>query len=366
MANSIADMAKSVDWSKMLTNQDAKNALIGSALGGLLLGGASLMQKRDPEESRLAPVGDALMGAVLGGVAGYGIPKGLSLFADSGRLAPDSDQLSSGFGSWAKPVAGLAGIGAAAGAGRNLVAAVPGLLRAKWRLNEGADDVRVPTHQGYAEAYPKAQEEYQRARAAAQGGGAAEAAKLNDARRNFTDARLREVAWRGKGESAGYNAEVARLKAMLGRGSVRANKGISAELKRRLALLRDERYIALNGHRRLSRMNLGKNLRTMLSGNGEVNLGGLSDLMREMSHEPEFIPANKGATGIFEKLMNHFKGTNGSIYRQKNWKGGVLTPGMRLLRRTAGHGIAGALAGGALGLGLRSLLGPSAKDNFAN
>lgn len=347
MANSIADMAKSVDWSKMLTNQDAKNALIGSALGGLLLGGASLMQKRDPEESRLAPVGDALMGAVLGGVAGYGIPKGLSLFADSGRLAPDSDQLSSGFGSWAKPVAGLAGIGAAAGAGRNLVAAVPGLFRAKWRLNEGAEDVRAPTHQGYAEAYPKAQEEYQKARAAAQGGGGAGAAKLNDARRNLTDARLREVAWRGKGESAGYNAEVARIKAMLSRGSVRANEGVTAELKRRLALLKNERYAALNGHRRI--------------GNG-----GFGEILREMSHEPAFTPENKGSAGMLERLMSHFKGTNGSRYALKNWKGGVLTPGMRLLRRTAGHGVAGALAGGALGLGLRSLLGPSAKDNFAN
>ena len=93
MANSLKDMISSVDWRKMLNSQDAKNALIGSALGGLMLGGAGLMADRDPEESRFAPVGDALAGMLLGGVAGYGIPKGLAMFRDGGSLAPDNDRL---------------------------------------------------------------------------------------------------------------------------------------------------------------------------------------------------------------------------------------------------------------------------------
>lgn len=126
MANSIKDLIGSVDWRKMLSNADTRNAAIGTALGATLLGGAGLLQKRDPEESKLAPVGDALMGAVLGGVAGYGIPKGLSLFRDPGALAPDGDVLKSNYLGWG------AG-GALAGAG-----VVGGSL---WRtLNRAKDD----------------------------------------------------------------------------------------------------------------------------------------------------------------------------------------------------------------------------------
>ena len=89
----LKDLIGSVDWGKLWSHGDARNALIGTALGGAVLGGASLMQERDPEESKLAPVGDALTGALLGGVAGYGIPKGLELFSDAGSLAPDGDVL---------------------------------------------------------------------------------------------------------------------------------------------------------------------------------------------------------------------------------------------------------------------------------
>jgi hypothetical protein len=110
MANSIKDLVTSVDWKKMLSSPDTRNALIGSALGAAMLGGAGLMQKRDPEESKLAPVGDALTGALLGGVAGYGIPKSLALFRDPGGLAPDGDTLKTNYLGW-----GLGG--AAAGAG---------------------------------------------------------------------------------------------------------------------------------------------------------------------------------------------------------------------------------------------------------
>ena len=93
MTETLKNMLKSVDWSKLVSSGDAKNALVGSALGGIMLGGASLAQDHDPEEGKSAPVGDALMGALLGGAAGYGIPKGLAMFRDAGHMAPDSDQL---------------------------------------------------------------------------------------------------------------------------------------------------------------------------------------------------------------------------------------------------------------------------------
>lgn len=93
MANSLKDMLSSVDWGKMMSGADARNALVGSALGGLVLGGTSLMSDHDPEEGKMAPVGDALTGALLGGVAGYAVPKGLALFRDGGSLAPDNDKL---------------------------------------------------------------------------------------------------------------------------------------------------------------------------------------------------------------------------------------------------------------------------------
>jgi hypothetical protein len=131
MANSIKDMIGSVDWGKMLTSPDARNALIGTALGGALLGGASMMQERDPEESKFVPVRDALAGALLGGIAGYGIPKGLSLFRDPGSLAPDGDVLKSNYLGWG------AG-GALAGAGLVGLSMSKTLDRARDRLREQA------------------------------------------------------------------------------------------------------------------------------------------------------------------------------------------------------------------------------------
>lgn len=82
MLQKLKDHINTVDWSKVMRRGDVQNAAIGSALGGLMLGGASLARDKDPEESKLTPVGDALVGALAGGVAGYGIPKGLSLFAN--------------------------------------------------------------------------------------------------------------------------------------------------------------------------------------------------------------------------------------------------------------------------------------------
>lgn len=129
MTDSLKKMLKSVDWSKMMSNGDARNALVGSALGGLMLGGASLMQDHDPEESKAAPVGDALMGALLGGAAGYGIPKGLALFRDSGTLAPDDDPLKPYSFSKGRYAAG-AGIGGAAGAATATGFTLPAIRRA--------------------------------------------------------------------------------------------------------------------------------------------------------------------------------------------------------------------------------------------
>ena len=93
MTETLKNMLKSVDWSKLVSSGDAKNALVGSALGGIMLGGASRGQDHDPGAGKSAPVGDALMGAILGGAAGYGIPKGLAMFRDAGHMAPDSEQL---------------------------------------------------------------------------------------------------------------------------------------------------------------------------------------------------------------------------------------------------------------------------------
>lgn len=131
MANSIKGMIDSVDWGKMLSGPDARNALIGTALGGALLGGASMMQERDPEESKFVPVRDALVGALLGGVAGYGIPKGLALFRDPGSLAPDNDVLKSNYLGW--------GVGGAlAGAGTVGLSLHKTLDRARDRLGAAA------------------------------------------------------------------------------------------------------------------------------------------------------------------------------------------------------------------------------------
>lgn len=145
MTDSLKKMLGSVDWSKLVSHGDARNALVGSALGGLMLGGASLLQDRDPEESKAAPVGDALMGALLGGAAGYGIPKGLAMFRDAGHLAPDGDTL--------KPRSGLLGDaadgatwGAGLGIGAGLARDTPAYASAWKRLvNKAIDshDVRL-------------------------------------------------------------------------------------------------------------------------------------------------------------------------------------------------------------------------------
>lgn len=113
MTDTLGNLVGSIDWSKMMSSTDVRNAAVGAALGGLVLGGQSLMSERDPEESRFAPVKDALLGALLGGAAGYAIPKGLELFRHSGTLAPDDDRLQTG-GAGSAALKGL-GVGTAVG-----------------------------------------------------------------------------------------------------------------------------------------------------------------------------------------------------------------------------------------------------------
>ena len=138
MTDSLKNLASSVDWSKMVSGADARNAVIGSALGGLLLGGAGLAAERDPEESKYAPVSDALTGALLGGVAGYAVPKGFELFRNSGTLAPDDDRLPTGSTGAGK--AELEGLGVGTAVGGGVVA--PTVWRAFGKLNERYQNAR--------------------------------------------------------------------------------------------------------------------------------------------------------------------------------------------------------------------------------
>lgn len=150
MTDSLKKMLKSVDWSKLVSSGDTRNALVGSALGGLMLGGASLMQDRDPEESKAAPVGDALMGALLGGAAGYGIPKGLAMFRDAGHMAPDDDQIRAG-SSLAGNMATGAKWGAGAGAGLLAAKDTPAAFKAWRRLVHNNADIAMRNKPFYDE-----------------------------------------------------------------------------------------------------------------------------------------------------------------------------------------------------------------------
>ena len=138
MPDSLKNLLTSVDWSRMASRPDVRNALVGSALGGALLGGASLMGDHDPEESKLAPVGDALTGALLGGIAGYGVPKGLELFRNSGTLAPANDQIPNSNYLGAAAKGGLLGAG-------TIGASIPGVYgyHALRMINAANDADRV-------------------------------------------------------------------------------------------------------------------------------------------------------------------------------------------------------------------------------
>lgn len=320
MANSIKDLVGSVDWRKMLSSADTRNALIGSALGATLLGGAGLMQKRDPEESKLAPVGDALMGAVLGGVAGYGIPKGLSLFRDSGALAPDGDVLKSNY-LGAGAVGGLAGAGLFGGS----------LYKT---LSRNMDRLRTAAQAGLPGRVDKVE------------------AELEDAlRRHAPRAEVRRIAerlsmlrenpYQAEQTLAGYRRRW--LKARL------QGNGVKAE---RLA----KRIKDLKGFRRIN--NRGFN--------------GWSDLMKRVAEEPVVDAASSGgkAQGFFRSLFSGSPGrpgafsTHGGHYASKALLGvgPVITPRFRPLVRGGKYAAGGAL----LGMLAHKLIGPSPANNYKN
>lgn len=66
---------------KYFNASDGRNAAIGATLGALLMGGSRAMSDDDEDGSTV--VGEALKGALGGGVAGYAVPRGLSLLRDA-------------------------------------------------------------------------------------------------------------------------------------------------------------------------------------------------------------------------------------------------------------------------------------------
>jgi len=319
MANSIKDLVGSVDWRKMLSSADTRNALIGSALGATLLGGAGLMQKRDPEESKLAPVGDALMGAVLGGVAGYGIPKGLSLFRDSGALAPDGDVLKSNY-LGAGAAGGLAGAGLFGGSLYKTLSRNMDRLRtaAQKELPVHVDKVEAELDDALARHAPRAEV------------------------RRITErlSMLRDNPYRAEQTLAGYRRRW--LKARL--------QGNGAKAERLAKRIKD-----LKGFRRIN--NRGFN--------------GWSDLMKRVAEEPVAAASSGGkAQGFFRSLFSGSPGrpgafsTHGGHYASKALLGvgPVITPRFRPLVRGGKYAAGGAL----LGMLAHKLIGPSPANNYKN
>ena len=64
---------------KITIPDGVRNAVIGSALGALVMGANRALSKDEDDDSTVA--GEALRGAIGGGVAGYAIPEGVSRFA---------------------------------------------------------------------------------------------------------------------------------------------------------------------------------------------------------------------------------------------------------------------------------------------
>lgn len=320
MANSIKDLVGSVDWRKMLSSADTRNALIGSALGATLLGGAGLMQKRDPEESKLAPVGDALMGAVLGGVAGYGIPKGLSLFRDSGALAPDGDVLKSNY-LGAGTAGGLAGAGLFGGS----------LYKT---LSRNMDRLRTAAQAGLPGRVDKVEAELDDALAR-------HAPRAEVRRIAERLSMLRDDPYQAEHTLAGYRRRW--LKAKL--------QGNGAKAEHFAKRIKD-----LKGFRRIN--NRGFN--------------GWSDLMKRVAKEEPVAAASSGgkAQGFFRSLLSGSPGrpgafsTHGGHYASKALLGvgPVITPRLRPLVRGGKYAAGGAL----LGMLAHKLIGPSPANNYKN
>ena len=320
MANSLTDLVKSVDWSKVMSGADARNALIGSALGGAVLGGMGLMQDRDPEESKFAPVGDALLGTVLGGVAGYGIPKAFALIRDSGALAPDNDQLKSNYLGY-----GLGG--AAAGAGAFGVS-----------LNKTLDRARVQLGRM--------------------------------ARKNFdakqTMAQTREAMARLHGKSKAVIDSLADEASMWSRTPADAEAALAVHRRGIVKALREGRWSdAKAGWERFKELS---DLRKRAIRGYSGGLAGIRELLGQASKQP--INTTNRPMGLLRSLLTgRFRGpgsfaTHGAHYVAKApwWTLGLKTVGSgpRALARGGKY----ALGGAALGMLLHKMLGPSATNNY--
>ena len=318
MANSvktadIKDMASSVDWRKMLSSSDAKHALIGSALGGLLLGGSSMMGEKDPEESKYAPVGDALTGALLGGIAGYGIPKGLAMFRDSGSLAPDNDRIRHDY-----PRAALLGAGVGAGT-------VGGSLLKTFRdeakhFREVADNSRAAWRTA-AEA--------DHAASVARG----DAAELQEFFENR--AKMYNVTEEGTREA---HRVIDNL-----RSSLRGKSGMEAkEIKRQIKVLKALRSRAVRGYTDLGDFfkQLGEH------GEGMERGGVLQRLARPFIHPKQWFKQ-------FASARNYHSGRLFGRFMR-------LHPGVRMGLRAGKYGAVGA----GLAMLLHKLTGPGSSDNF--
>lgn len=326
MANSLKDMLSSVDWGKMLSSADTRNALVGSALGAALLGGAGLMQKRDPEESRFAPIGDALTGALLGGVAGYGLPKGLALFRNPGSLSPDGDTLKSNYLGW-----GLGG--AAAGAGLFGASLYKTLDRASNRI------MSANTAAEQAKQIDQLKD------------------NIRIARRNgsFQDARLMEdaLAWLDR-KGGGYDRVLSRhrrlMLQLIHRGEFRG----AADVYKRLSEIRGRANKIQRGY------------------------SGLSDLLLQAADEPIKIGPTPGDVagkpmGLVRSLLTgKFRGkvpgayaTHGAHYARRApwWRfWSPVGPRGHAMARGGKYAALGLL----LGLGAHKFLGPTPSDNYRN
>ena len=323
MANSFTDFVKSIDWSKVMSGSDARNALIGSALGGAVLGGAGLAQERDPEESKFAPVGDALLGTVLGGVAGYGIPKAVQLIRDSGALAPDNDQLTTNYLGW-----GLGG--AATGAGVFGGSLYQTLGRAKDRLRELAQ-------KNFKKDQTAASRKITAAIRARKGRDVIDG--LREERRMYDSASSAESLLAAK-------------RMELVRAIRNGDRTVASALRQRIKDLSDLRKKVTRGY----------------SG----GFKGLHELFVDAAKEG--ITKDSKPMGLLRSLFTgRFRAknlgnfaTHGAHYAAKApwWTLGLKTVGGGA--RAVARGGKYALGGAALGMLMHKLLGPSASDNYKN